>query len=54
MAKRTLRFNQLFPNNHNIEKARVCGDYAVFNMPFGEDFFRLICSENLAEYTPTD
>lgn len=32
----------------------VCGDYAVFNMPFGEDYFRLIYSENLAEYTPTD
>ena len=41
-------------DNHNIEKARVCGDYAVFNMPYGEDYFRLVYSENLAEYEPTD
>lgn len=41
-------------DNHNIEKARVCGNYAVFNMPFGEDYFRLVYSENLAEYAPTD
>lgn len=41
-------------DNHNIEKARVCGDYAVFNMPYGEDCFRLVYSENLAEYEPTD
>lgn len=39
-------------NNRNIEKARVCGDYAVFNMPFGEDYFRLVYSENSAEYEP--
>ena len=41
-------------DNHNIEKARVCGDYAVFNMPYGEDYFRLVYSENLDEYEPTD
>lgn len=41
-------------DNHNIEKARICGDYAVFNMPYGEDCFRLVYSENLAEYEPTD
>lgn len=41
-------------DNHNIEKARICGDYAVFNMPYGEDYFRLVYSENLAEYEPTD
>lgn len=41
-------------DNHNIEKARVCGDYAVFNMPFGEDYFRLVYSENLDEYELTD
>lgn len=39
-------------NNHNIEKAQICGDYAVFNMPFGEDYFMLVYTENLAEYAP--
>ncbi|MGN1134605.1 MAG: hypothetical protein ACI4SF_00105 [Oscillospiraceae bacterium] len=39
-------------NDHNIEKAQICGDYAVFNMPFGEDYFMLVYTENMAEYVP--
>lgn len=39
-------------NNHNIEKAQICGDYAVFNMPFGEDYFMLVVTSGLEEYVP--
>lgn len=39
-------------SDHNIEKAQICGDYAVFNMPLGEDYFMLVYTENLAEYVP--
>ncbi|MGN0684169.1 MAG: hypothetical protein ACI4JY_10880 [Oscillospiraceae bacterium] len=39
-------------NNHNIEKAQICGDYAVFNMPFGEDYFMLVVTSELGEYVP--
>jgi lipoprotein len=39
-------------NNHNIEKAQICGEYAVFNMPFGEDYFMLVVTSGLEEYVP--
>lgn len=39
-------------NNRNIERAQICGDYAVFNMPFGRDTFMLVNSNSLEEYVP--
>lgn len=39
-------------NNRNIEKAQICGDYAVFNMPFGEDYFMLVDTSGLEDYVP--
>lgn len=39
-------------NNHNIEKAQICGEYAVFNMPFGEGYFMLVVTSGLKEYVP--
>ena len=39
-------------NNRDIERAQICGDYAVFNMPFGEDYFMLVDTSGLEEYVP--
>ncbi len=39
-------------NNRNISRAQICGDYAVFNIPFGEDYFMLVDNSGQEEYVP--
>lgn len=39
-------------NNRNICKAEICGDYAVFHMPFGEDYFMFVDISGYDEYIP--
>lgn len=29
-------------NNYNIKRAEICGEYAVFNIPFGESLFMIV------------
>lgn len=39
-------------NNRNISRAEICGEYAVFNLPFGEDRFMLVDNTGQEEYVP--
>ncbi|MGN0666796.1 MAG: hypothetical protein ACI4KF_09760 [Huintestinicola sp.] len=39
-------------NNRNIEKPQICGEYAVYNMPLGEDYFMLVDTSGMGEYVP--
>lgn len=39
-------------NNRNITKAEICGDYAVYRMPFGEDYFMFVDIGGYGEYVP--
>ncbi len=39
-------------NNRNISRAEICGDYAVFHLPFGEDSFMLVDNSGQKEYVP--
>lgn len=39
-------------NNRDISRAQICGDYAVFNIPFGEDYFMIVDNSGQEEYVP--
>lgn len=39
-------------NNRNNTKAEICGDYAVYRMPFGEDYFMFVDIGGYGEYVP--
>ncbi len=39
-------------NNRDIEKAVICGDYAVFHLPYGENYFMLVDNIGQEEYVP--
>ncbi len=39
-------------NNRNIERAIICGNYAVFHMPYGENYFMLVDNSGQEEYIP--
>ncbi|MCI6560105.1 MAG: hypothetical protein MR434_01660 [Ruminococcus sp.] len=41
-----------FSNNRDISRAEICGDYAVFHLPFGEDYFMLVDNSGQEEYIP--
>lgn len=39
-------------NNRDMEKLTVCGDYAVFSLPFDETSFMLVDTSGFEEYVP--
>lgn len=39
-------------NCRDIARAEICGEYAVFHMPYGEDYFMLVDTTGLGEYVP--
>ena len=39
-------------NNRDISRAEICGDYALFHLPFGEDYFMLVDNSGQEEYIP--
>ncbi len=39
-------------NDRDISRAEICGNYAVFNLPFGEDSFMLVDNSGQEEYVP--
>ncbi len=39
-------------NCRNISRAEICGEYAVFHMPYGEVYFMLVDTTGLGEYGP--